>query len=478
MEANFLKFAFRIFVFAVGIHSLLADDEKGVVHTSPKEALPLDGSTSDDGSETSTLSVPIRVSLTDLNNRLNALVPNSFHCDGPISVPGANGGSHASFDVSRNAIVLSPSGNGGIVFSANVGVNGYAHYNFWTVHNHTGFNGAATVSGQVNPTIAEDWQIQPNPQVHVDVHQATVHIFNTSVRGLATRMINAAIPGLAAKGAADLNSALGIREKLSSYWSAAFRTVQLSDGPDTFVQFAPRALRLVQPHVTGDGFLESGAAIDCGLSMIVGDRPGDQTPSPLPPPTLVSSVDNAFQVYVPVSISLTDVARELEKRLSEGNIQFGEDAELKVTGITVGSTGNTLLIRVAIEATNTAANSHLEGELTLQGVPVATDNGNKIGFDQIDYTVDSRSELVEIASWLVRPVILEKLGSELRLDLKDQISVANDYVNQELSSRLSSNNLDPSIDIDSLQAKRVLLAGDQLIVCFLVKGTCELNLNL
>jgi hypothetical protein len=140
------------------------------------------------------------------------LVPNSFHCDGPISVPGANTGSNASFDVSRDAIVLLPSGNGAIAFSANLGVNGVANYNFWTIKNHTRFNGAATASGLVNPTIAGDWQIRPNPQVHVDVHQANVNIFNTSVRGLATRMINDAIPGLAARGAVALNNALRIRD--------------------------------------------------------------------------------------------------------------------------------------------------------------------------------------------------------------------------------------------------------------------------
>jgi hypothetical protein len=64
----------------------------------------------------------------------------------------------------------------------------------------------------LNPTIAGDWQIRPNPQVNVDVHQANVNIFNTSVRGLATRMINDAIPGLAARGAVALNNALRIRD--------------------------------------------------------------------------------------------------------------------------------------------------------------------------------------------------------------------------------------------------------------------------
>jgi Domain of unknown function (DUF4403) len=97
-----------------------------------------------------------------------------------------------------------------------------------------------------------------------------------SVRDFATRKITAALPGLAAKAASDLNSAIGLRDKLARYWGAAFMTVLLSEEPETFAQFTPRDLKLVQPHVTGDGFLETSVEIDCGLRIAVGERPDDQ----------------------------------------------------------------------------------------------------------------------------------------------------------------------------------------------------------
>jgi hypothetical protein len=491
MRINIIRFAIEAITLATAWNCLLAADDNGVIHTSPKDPLPLEGSASDDGNKISTLSIPIRISLSDLNSRLNALVPNSFPGDDPISIPGANGGSHATFTVTRDGIVLSPSANGGIVFTTNVKVDGAAHYDFlhvphiriWHVHiepihNHTRFAGAATVSGQINPTILGNWQIQPNLQAHVDVHQATVNIFNLSIRDFATRKINAAIPGLAAKAATDLNSALGLRDKLSSYWSTAFMTVQLSEEPETFAQFTPKSLKLVQPHATEDGFLEAGAEIDCGLKIAVGERPDEEVPSALPSPAFVPSVDDVFQVYIPVSSSLTAIAKKLEGRVRGKSLDFGDGLEIKMNGVTVGADRNLLLVRANIEASNAASNSHLEGEVTFQGVPVITDNGSKVILDEVDYTVDSKSELLKIGAWLLRPVILDQLKTELQWDLDSETTAANDYVSQELSAHLSSKDLTPSVDVNSLKADRILLTGDELTVGFLVKGTCELNFSL
>jgi hypothetical protein len=346
------------------------------------------------------------------------------------------------------------------------------------IHNHTRFAGAATVSGQIKPTILGNWQIQPNLKADVDVHQATVNILNLSVRDFATRKINAAIPGLVEKAASDLNSAIGLRDKLSSYWGTAFITVQLSEEPETFARFIPMTLKLVQPHVTGDGFLEAAVEIDCGLRLTVGARPRDEVPSTLPTPTFVPSVDDVFQMYVPVSISLTVIAQRLEIGVSGKSLDLGDGLEIKMNGVTVGADKNLLLVRANVEASNSASNSHLKGEITFQGVPVITDTGSKVSFDKIDYTVDSRSELVNIAAWLLRPAILDRLKTELQWNLDNETTAANDYVNQELSAHLSSKELTPSIDIHSLKADRILLAGDKLTIGFLVKGTCELNIRL
>jgi Domain of unknown function (DUF4403) len=491
MRIPIAMFAIAAIALATAWDCVLAADNNGVVPIYPQDPLPLQGRTSDNGNKTSTLSLPLRISLSDLNSRLNTFVPYSFQGDAPINIPGANSGSHATFTVTRDGIVLSPSANGGIAFTTNVKVNGAAHYAFLPVphihfgplhlepiHNHTRFSGAATVSGQINPTILGNWHIQPHLQAHVDVHQATLTLFHMSVRDFATRKITAALPGLAAKAASDLNSSIGLRDKLARYWGAAFMTVLLSEEPETFAQFTPRDLKLVQPHVTGDGFLEASVEIDCGLRIAVGERPDDQVPTALPTPTFVPSVDDLFQVYVPVSISLTVIASKLERGVSGKSLDLGDGLAITMNGVTVGADKTLLLVRANVEASNAASQSHLKGEVTFQGVPVITDNGSKVSLAKMDYTVASRSELLKIGAWLLRPVILDRLKTELQWDLDNETTAANDYVNQELSAHLSSKELTPSIDIHSLKADRILLAGDKLTVGFLVKGTCELNCSL
>jgi Domain of unknown function (DUF4403) len=183
-------------------------------------------------------------------------------------------------------------------------------------------------------------------------------------------------------------------------------------------------------------------------------------------------------VYVPVSISLTVIASKLERGVSGKSLDLGDGLAITMNGVTVGADKTLLLVRANVEASNAASQSHLKGEVTFQGVPVITDNGSKVSLAKMDYTVASRSELLKIGAWLLRPVILDRLKTELQWDLDNETTAANDYVNQELSAHLSSKELTPSIDIHSLKADRILLAGDKLIVGFLVKGTCELNCSL
>ena len=180
-------------------------------------------------------------------------------------------------------------------------------------------------------------------------------------------------------------------------------------------------------------------------------------------------------MYVPVSIALTVIARKLEGRVSGKSLNLGGSLAIKMSGVTVGADKNLLLVHANVEASNVALNSHLKGEVTFQRVPVITDNGSKVTLDKMDYTVDSKSEVLNIAAWLLRTVILERLKTELEWDLDNETTAANDYVNQELSARLSSKELTPSIDVRSLKADQILLAGDKLTVGFLVKGTCALD---
>ena len=79
---------------------------------------------------------------------------------------------------------------------------------------------------------------------------------------------------------------------------------------------------------------------------------------------------------------------------------------------------------------------------------------------------------------MLRTAILDRLKTELEWNLDNETTAANDYVNQELSARLNSKQLMPSIDIKSLKADQILLDGDKLTVGFLVKGTCVLNCRL
>jgi Domain of unknown function (DUF4403) len=477
MRRQFISFALAIAMFAAGPYGSAANGEDQVSLEPSESPGATKDSSVEEHSQNSTILVPFRISLADLSARLNSMVADGYQGDDPVSVPGATDG-HASFEVRRGEFVLSSTESGSIGISANVSVRGLCGYRFQepkSVHYRTPLYASAIVTGEAHPTVVDEWLIRPNLQTHVEVRAAQIGGFDASA--FAADRISSAIPAAQLKAADELNRQFSLRDKMSASWGTAFKTIQLTKDPSTFVQFSPRSVRITQPQVTRDGFVELGASMECELSLVVADRATEQVPSMLPPPTVLPSLDDKFKIYVPVAIPLKDVAKRLRVRTSRDALKIVGIGAIKLMGVRFGSEGNGLVVRAAIEASNTGGDSHFKGELAIQGEPVISSSGENIGFDRLEYTEESRSELRQRGVWLLQPAVLEKLKSALLLDLKDEISIANEYADQELKSRLKSDGLESDIDISSLHATRVFIVGDQLLVAFLVNGKCKLIVN-
>jgi len=183
-------------------------------------------------------------------------------------------------------------------------------------------------------------------------------------------------------------------------------------------------------------------------------------------------------MLVPVSVSLKEIAKVLEDKLRDQKLAIGLEAEATVHRVELCSTNNKLLIRASVDAVDSTLRSHLEGEVTLEGVPVISADGVTLELDQLDYTVESKNELVNLAAWLLKPLVLTQLRSVFVVNLDSQIAAANKAANTELIEKFKSSNFQPSVTLNSLRASNILIAGDKVIVAFAASGKCELGISL
>jgi hypothetical protein len=226
---------------------LLADD---VQHTAPKEPLPTDGSSALSNEQSSTISVPIRIPLAELSNRLNNSVPPSISGRKDFPVPKMDGGSNVDYEINRGTFGLAPNPGGEIGFSVTVD-DAHGHLNYsWThlkfhIVNHTPWHASGVISGQIRPEIKPDWQVQPNLRANIDVRNANFMIKSLHVGRFLSERLNERIPELTNSATPALNQSLALRDRLAAYWTQAFRVVQVSTEPNTYVKFAPKSIQLV-----------------------------------------------------------------------------------------------------------------------------------------------------------------------------------------------------------------------------------------
>jgi hypothetical protein len=442
------------------------------------EGLPVQGESAPLEPKLSNISVVVRMALSALASRINSTIPADFSGDVPVNIPVAHA-THATYTVHREPFVFGPDGSGGIAYSVNVGANGAVHYRWAFDQEHNPFQAAATISGELKPEIAADWQIHPNVSTRVDVHQASVNfIRNISVRGLLTDRISAALPGLIGNGVTQINGALKLRDQVTAYWAQAYRTIEISGNPMVYIQLAPTAIRIQQARCGPDGILAAGLSLDCMVRTFIGSKPEDVKPVALASPSFVTNVEPLFHLNVPVTISLEEIARVLQDHLGAMTFAFEGNRSLKINEIALGSSGDKVLVRMKVEAVAGLSIPRLEGEVTIEGVPTLSEDGATMRFERLAYTLDSKNELVVAAEWLLHPVVLQQLEDVLRLDVHDKLEEAKVAANGQIVSKLRAGAFQPVIIIRDVTAGRVIIAKDKLVCVFDASGTCELDVNL
>jgi hypothetical protein len=102
----------------------------------------------------------------------------------------------------------------------------------------------------------------------------------------------------------------------------------------------------------------------------------------LPAPTFVTTVESTFHLNVPVTASLQELAKALQTQVGGRTLLFEGKRSLKVNRIALGSSGDKLLVRVNVEALAGFLVPRLEGDVTIEGVPVLSEDASTLRFDR------------------------------------------------------------------------------------------------
>ncbi|MER9124257.1 DUF4403 family protein [Mesorhizobium sp. M0959] len=388
---------------------------------------------------------------------------------------------HVDGSVTRGTIQVTGSGqtlNLSVPIAVNVTVKGRGEIGR---HIQETANGNATVTAAVQADIDEDW----NPKATVTPDYHWDKSIGVDVLGFRITFADKVDPKIK-DALADLQGKLPgmlqdfkLKERVAKGWDKGFTAIKVNSAPDVWLRFAPKTVGY-KGYEVADGVIRLSLMAGGDAETFVGAKPADPAKVPLPP--LVKDLPAAgFEFNLPISLDYAALETEAEKALKVNEKQvmdvpnFGK-VDVTFTDVKIyQTTGNLLAIGVSIAADPPTSFLDTKGTIWLTGSVKIDNDAKRLSIDKLDVfgktdsdTVDLLVSIVSIAP--VNKAVRDAVSRDYSKDYEKSITEANKALNMQINDDLYFNG-----KLDSVAANSVSAGPTSVLVNLTAKGSGELG---
>lgn len=287
----------------------------------------------------------------------------------------------------------------------------------------------ALVTARIRLAVTPDWQAKANVALDYDwLQPPSFELLGAKIRlqGPADKALAALVPQLEAD-IPKLIAAIHTREALAEAWASAFTTIELNrENPQVWLRVAPEALHVGRWRVNGRT-ITLPITVRAAAQTIIGHRPADPEPTPLPPPDAPIS-DSLVNISLPVIADYAVLEPVLAKALGKLSAKGIEIRKLGRVDVKFGAvtlyptTGGRIAVGLEIDAKTPRRLVQARGTLWLAGTPVTTPGSQIVRVTDLDVASQTDSQgfdlLVAIANDpQTKAAIAEALTQDFSKDL-------------------------------------------------------------
>ena len=418
----------------------------------------------------SAITVHLDADYAAMSTAANSAVPAKI-----VDMSGVNLGYGVTFKFTgtRSNIIVSRVA-GGVGFTTSVHVDGTLDNPCIVIIRCTGTLAVdGQVWGQASPTINPDWSINLAPSGRYVIEDADVNLpfvpGPISVQVPLTQALQGPFYKLIGQINAEVTKSVLLKTAAQSAWSELGHPIEVSASPEVWLVVNPQRLLTEQPSIT-----DQGVGLDVALiakpELIVGDKPPDQDPGPLPNLTLVTTLPDQLSLYLPVQITYENATALAEQDLIGKELQAGNGITVSIDHISIFNNGDEVGVKLAFHA-KSGIGWAPSGFVYLLGTPVYNLDNGYIAVTNLHFDIKTHDTLLALASWLEHQTLLDDLQSRLRIDIRDQVAARKQDLEKAIGAISLTSNVSASGQITSLAPSAVYLMQNGLQVNVVVLGS-------
>jgi hypothetical protein len=205
-----------------------------------------------------------------------------------------------------------------------------------------------------------------------------------------------------------IREAANLRHRVESVWRTVQEPIKASKG--VYVLMQPEALAATPPFGAGTT-LSTTVSVVVRPKMVVGDKPA-VAPKPLPA-SGGAVPGTGFRIQMVAELPFTVMDSIVRKKLVGRSFDI-EGHHITVKGARLYGAGTKLVLAATVSG-------DARGTLYFLGTPVFDPDSQVVSVPDLDFSVESRSVLPEVAEWLLYDQLRDQMRESARFAVGDRI---------------------------------------------------------
>ena len=209
--------------------------------------------------------------------------------------------------------------------------------------------------------------------------------------------------------------------------------------------------------------------LKCNIQTYIGKKPEtvfDKNAIVLKP---VKKMPNSTTANIAAVSTYKDASRVLTKNFA--GQEFGSGGKkVIVKNVEIWHKDKKLIIALTMAGT-------INGQIYLSGYPQFNAQTNEIFFDQLDYVLDTKSQLARTANWLASGYILEKIRENCRYSIAGNLEDARTTMKGFMNGYKPMPGVVVNGELKNFSFERLQLTNSAIIAFLQVQGRLDISID-
>ena len=314
--------------------------------------------------------------------------------------------------------------------------------------------------------ITEDWQVETlteledyewlkRPRVKMGAFSLPVGSIANLILSRSRTQITESIDGMVADN-------FKLRELVDDAWKKMFEPFLVSEDYNTWLIVNPQRIAMTELLLTQDT-ISSTIVVESEPEVLLGvNAPQNKDVKILPPFKYSEKAAEDFEIYLRTAVTYTEAERLAKDQLVGETFSQG-NRSVTIENLELYGNGENLVV-------NTQLTGSYNGNVYLTGKPFYNRRKNAIDIKDLKFTLETRNFLLKSAGWLLKSTIKKKIQENMDFLLDYNLTEMKEQFQEQLKEYKVTEGVILNGNLEELDIENAYLAPESMKVELILKG--------